>query len=143
MIITDVSCNEGVLTVTGSGFGDAPPEGAEEYINVEVDGVPVEIITWTDTEVQASVSSCSGTVTINALYGSDTYQEGECEVCYADANQDGAVDLFDLIVMINEFLRTDCATNGCQADCNGDGSVDIIDLIILKIEFPKADCCLQ
>jgi hypothetical protein len=142
--IADVSCNEGILTITGSGFGDAPPEGAETYINIEIDDVPVGIISWTDTEVEVSVSNCSGTVTVNALYGSDTYGDSDCEVCYADCNHDGTVDLFDLAILKTEFSRTDCdTTNPCQADCNGDGSVDIFDLIIMKVQFLKDDCCSQ
>ena len=140
--IADVICSEGILTITGSGFADAPPEGAEEYINVEVDGVPVEIISWTDTGIEVAVSNCSGTVTVNALYGSDTYEGDNCQVCNADVNQDGRVDLFDLIILISEFLRDNCDTTPCQADCNGDGSVDLWDLIIMKIEFLKDNCCL-
>ena len=139
--IADVICSEGILTVTGSGFGDAPPEGAEGYINVEVDGVPVEIISWTDAEIVVDVSNCSGVVTVNALYGSDTYDD-DCQVCNADVNQDGRVDLFDFIILISEFSRDDCDTSSCQADCNGDGSVDLWDLIIIKVEFLKNNCCL-
>jgi hypothetical protein len=142
VVISNVSCNEGILTITGSGFGDAPPEGAEAYINIEIDDVPVGIISWTDTKVEVSVSNCSGTVTVNALYGSDTYGDSDCEVCYADCNHDGTVDLFDLAILKTEFSRTDCdTTNPCQADCNGDGSVDIFDLIIMKVHFLKDDCC--
>lgn len=134
VVITDASCNDGIITITGSGFGDAPPEGSEEYLNVVVDGVPAEIISWTDTEITVSVSDCNGTVTVNALYGSDTFGDA----CQADFNSDGAVDLFDLIIMIVEFGSTDCDT--CQADCDGDGDVDINDLIILVIEFGKGGC---
>ncbi|MCK5256059.1 MAG: hypothetical protein KAQ81_08560, partial [Deltaproteobacteria bacterium] len=103
--------------------------------------VPVGIISWTDTKVEVSVSNCSGTVTVNALYGSDTYGDSDCEVCYADCNHDGTVDLFDLAILKTEFSRTDCYTNPCQADCNGDGSVDIFDLIIMKVHFLKDDSC--
>ena len=143
VMITDVSCSQGILTITGSGFGDAMPEGAEEYINVEVDGVPVEIISWTETEVKASVSDCSGTVTVNALYGADTYDGSDCEMCYADCNHDGTVNLDDLTIMIVEYSRFDCDINPCQADCNGDGRVNIFDLIIMKVQFFKDGCCSQ
>ncbi len=143
VVITDVGCRQGIITITGSGFGDAPPDGAEEYINVEVDGVPVEITSWTDNEVKVSVSSCSGTVTVNALYGSETCDGIDCEMCYADCNRDGMVDLFDLTIMIVEFGRIECSdTNPCQADFNGDGSVDLFDLLILIIEYPAQNCCL-
>jgi hypothetical protein len=71
--MTDSSCNrkKGVLTIDGSGFG-ANVEGADDYINVQVDGQTVDIISWSDTQIKASVSSCSkkATITVNALYGS-------------------------------------------------------------------------
>jgi hypothetical protein len=63
------TCSLSTMTIAGSGFGDAPPEGADEYINVLVDGALLDIISWTDTEIKAS-STCSGPVTVNALYGS-------------------------------------------------------------------------
>ena len=36
--ITTVDCDgsSGILTITGTGFGNPPPEGADEYINVMV-----------------------------------------------------------------------------------------------------------
>jgi hypothetical protein len=71
--MTDSSCNrkKGTLTIDGSGFGDKP-EGTDDYINVQVDDQTVDIISWSDTQIKASVSSCSkrATVTVNALYGS-------------------------------------------------------------------------
>jgi hypothetical protein len=71
--MTDSSCNrkKGVLTIDGSGFGDKP-EGTDDYINVQVDGQTVDIISWSDTQITASGSSCSrkATITVNALYGS-------------------------------------------------------------------------
>jgi hypothetical protein len=77
--ITDVNCDKkkGVLTITGSGFG-TKPEGTDADISVEVNGRTVEIISWTDTQIKASVTSCpkGATVTVNALYGSDSNSGG-------------------------------------------------------------------
>jgi hypothetical protein len=71
--MTDSSCNKkkGTLTIDGSGFGEKP-EGTDDYINVQVDGQTVDLISWSDTQIRASVSSCSkrATITVNALYGS-------------------------------------------------------------------------
>jgi hypothetical protein len=76
VIIHDSICDrkKGVITVIGSGFSEKP-EGTDAYIDITVDGVPVSIISWTDTEIRASVSSCSkkSSITVNALYGSETY----------------------------------------------------------------------
>jgi hypothetical protein len=71
--ITDTDCNKkkGVLTITGSGFS-VKPEGTDEYISVEVNGVQADLISWGDTLIKASVSRCSNkdTVTVNSLYDS-------------------------------------------------------------------------
>jgi hypothetical protein len=142
--IDSVDCADGTLTVTGSGFGDTPPEGTDEYLNVEVGGIPVVVTSWTDTEIVVDVFSCSGTVTVNALFGSANTEGSDCEVCAADCNNDGTVDLFDLIILITEFGRVDCGgTITCQADCDGNGLVDIFDLVVMKLQFLKGDCCLQ
>ncbi|MEW6599782.1 MAG: IPT/TIG domain-containing protein, partial [Nitrospirota bacterium] len=71
--ITSVSCDKkkGVLTITGSGFG-TKPEGTDADINVVINGEASSILSWTDTRIKVSVSSCSGNtaVVVNALYGS-------------------------------------------------------------------------
>jgi hypothetical protein len=71
MTATDCNRKSGLLTIDGSGFG-SKPEGTDDYINVQVDGQTVDLISWSDTQIRASVSSCSkrATVTVNALYGS-------------------------------------------------------------------------
>jgi hypothetical protein len=71
--ITDTACSKkkGVLTITGSGFSEKP-EGTDEYINVQVNGQTVDLMSWTNTRIRASVSGCSNkdTVTVNSLYDS-------------------------------------------------------------------------
>ncbi|NIN34335.1 MAG: hypothetical protein GTO60_04240, partial [Gammaproteobacteria bacterium] len=78
--IMDVDCNKkrGLLTITGSGFSEKV-EGTDAYINVEVNGITVDIISWTDTKIKASVSRCSNknSVTVNTLFGSITSSNGK------------------------------------------------------------------
>jgi hypothetical protein len=78
--ITDTACNKkkGVLTITGSGFSEKP-EGTDAYISVEVNGNPAELISWSDSQIRASVSRCSNkdTITVNALYGSASSGDGK------------------------------------------------------------------
>ncbi|NIN35499.1 MAG: hypothetical protein GTO60_10575, partial [Gammaproteobacteria bacterium] len=66
-------CNrkKGLLTIEGSGFG-VQPAGSDDYINVEVNGQQVNILSWSDTRIKASVSRCpkNAGITVNALYGS-------------------------------------------------------------------------
>jgi hypothetical protein len=80
VFISNEDCNRkrGLLTITGSGFGKKV-EGTDDYINLEVNGAIAEIISWTDTQIKAYVSSCSNrtTVTVNALYGSYTIGGGK------------------------------------------------------------------
>jgi hypothetical protein len=58
-----------------------------------------------------------------------------CE-CYADiTGSTGKVDLADLVIMKQEFMKTPV-----HADCNGDGKVDLGDLVIMKTQFMKTGC---
>ncbi len=59
-------------TITGTGFGDAPPAGAEDYLNVQINGGVADIISWNDTEIVASAtgygaSDVGDMITVNAL----------------------------------------------------------------------------
>ncbi len=63
-----------------------------------------------------------------------------CE-CYADATNDGKVNLTDLGKLKAEFGRTNCTvTPVCIADANGDNKVNLTDLSLLKAEFGKTNC---
>ncbi len=62
-----------------------------------------------------------------------------CE-CHADCNGDQTVNLTDLVMMKQQYFRTDCATNPCSADCNYDNCVDLADLVMMKSEFFKSNC---
>ncbi len=70
--ITDAYCDKkkGVLTVNGSGFS-VKPEGTDADISVEVNGQLVDIISWIDTKIKVSVSSCirNATIKVKALFG--------------------------------------------------------------------------
>ncbi len=74
----------------------------------------------------------------------DTYQldlndnsiGNACE-CYADCDNSTKVDIFDLLVMKNDYGRPDCP---CDADLNDDGLVDIFDLLIMKNQYNRTGC---
>ncbi len=65
-------CSGGVLTIRGSGFGDIPPAGAEEWLNVmQGSDNQLTIIKWTDTKITATGATCDGSeITVNGLFGS-------------------------------------------------------------------------
>jgi len=62
-----------------------------------------------------------------------------CE-CHADCTADRKVDLADLVILKQEYLRTDCATNPCNADCNYDNKVNLNDLVMMKNDFLRTNC---
>jgi len=69
--ITEIDCSKclGVMTITGANFAEMPA-GTDEDINVTEGGRQLEIIEWTDTEIQAAGARCRGDVTVNSVYGS-------------------------------------------------------------------------
>jgi hypothetical protein len=74
------SCAGSTMTINGSGFRDDQlPEGAEDYINVELDGIPMNITFWTDTQIEAASPNCGQlpgkTVTVNGLFGTAISQQ--------------------------------------------------------------------
>jgi hypothetical protein len=76
--ITNVNCDKrrGILTITGTGFRDKP-EGTDFYINVEMNGQIVDLISWRSDQIKVPVSSCRkkslGDITIHTLFGTATY----------------------------------------------------------------------
>ncbi|MEW6599784.1 MAG: hypothetical protein AB1499_02325 [Nitrospirota bacterium] len=80
VVITNVDCNrkKGLLTVTGSGFGEKF-EGTDEYLRVLVNRETADIISWTPNQIKMSVAECSNniTVTVDALFGSASSGNGK------------------------------------------------------------------
>jgi hypothetical protein len=54
-----------------------------------------------------------------------------------DANGDNAVDIFDLVMVAQDFGRTNCqqTCTDPRADVTGDGTVDIFDLVLVAQNF--------
>jgi len=74
VVITDVVCFRflGIMFIAGSGFGEKPV-GTDDYINAVEGDRSLNVIFWRDNAIWAFGSSCSGTVTVNALFGSAIY----------------------------------------------------------------------
>jgi hypothetical protein len=77
--IADVNCNKKkkILSIYGTGFIDKV-EGTDAYINVLINDQIAEIISWAETTIKSSVSFCPkrASITVNSLFGSDTYSYG-------------------------------------------------------------------
>ena len=74
VVITHVFCFRplGIIFIAGAGFGERI-EGTDNYINLEVDDRRLKILSWTDKIIWAFGSKRRGTITVNALFGSATY----------------------------------------------------------------------
>jgi hypothetical protein len=140
-VISSIDCNEQskTLTITGSGFSEKP-EGTEATINVTENGTPLNIISWTDTEIQASGATCGGVITVNTLYNSSSTSTCGCE---GDFDRDKDVDGTDASDFKLDFGRS-TFSNPCESDnpCNGDfdcdGDADGTDARIFKEDFGRS-----
>ena len=144
VVISDVICEQIGDTysssISGSGFGDNPPEGIDKVINVKQGGIPAGMInSWTDTAIQASVYTCSGVTTVNALYGI----ANSCE-CEGNFDTDDDVDGSDAILFKADFGRSTYSNPCYHTDtiCNGDfdcdGDVDGSDAMFFKQDFGRS-----
>ncbi len=64
--------------------------------------------------------------------------------CHADLDCSTSVDIFDLLIMKNDYNKTECnpdnSTFCCQADIDKDTVVGIFDLLIMKNEYNSTNC---
>lgn len=67
---------------------------------------------------------------------------GAWEACPGDVDDDGAVGLPDLSILLSCFGSTNCNTGCCRADMNCDDDVDLPDLSFLLTRF-GATCGAQ
>jgi hypothetical protein len=135
--IESVECADGILTITGSGFGDAPPVSAQALINVQMGSSILATLSWSDNQIVAETPACGSTVTVNALYGSASTG------CTGNFDADEDVDGSDASLFKADFGRS-ALNNGCAADnsCNGDfdcdGDVDGTDAAGIKADFGRS-----
>ena len=138
VVITSATCADGVLTIAGVGFGDAPPAGADQYINVKLGGEIAETLSWTNTQI--TVDGCADAVTVNALYGSASTG---ATACTGNFDGDADVDGSDASDFKADFGRN-AISNPCSAGslCNGDfdcdGDVDGSDAAGIKADFGRS-----
>jgi hypothetical protein len=137
VVITGVACADGVLTINGSGFGDTPPAGAGQYINVKLGEEVAETLTWNNTQI--TVAGCADAVTVNSLYGSASVGQDCCE---GDLDADGDVDGSDASGFKTDFGRSDynapCTDGTCEGDFDCDGDQDGTDASLFKSDFGRS-----
>ena len=136
--ITSIECTDTTLVITGTGFGDAPPDGSEVYLNAKVGGMVAEIISWTNTEIVAAAPFCSDAVTVNALFGSPT----TCD-CEGNFDADEDTDGTDIFTFKTDFgrspLQIPCEEGSkCNGDFDCDEDVDGTDAFKMKEDFGRS-----
>ncbi|HCH65709.1 MAG TPA: hypothetical protein DFR83_23095 [Deltaproteobacteria bacterium] len=116
-------------------LGTAEPFGEALYVGsisgglAEVDGVAV-VPFETDGVVYASRMTRSGETELAA-----TEYSCICPPIHADFNDDGAVDVQDLMLLLAHWGG---ASDAC--DLNGDGIVGVADLMVLLTEYGQVGC---
>ena len=153
-LVITLKYDESVLTlidaVNGelfSGFDSALNILWDESFDVTEDGILVTLTFAVaegaqagDYTVEAIVRECininGDTVDIMAVNGTITVTEAaEEEIMYGDANDDGAIDTFDIVSLAKYLANYDYDTEtstepvGLGADANGDGVIDTFDIV--------------
>ena len=63
------------------------------------------------------------------------YQLTDDPLCTpGDVNDDGAVDVLDVVSIVESILDTTAGSNSC-ADINDDGTVDVLDIVVIVNEI--------
>lgn len=95
---------------------------------------PSDALTEGDYQLQVSGITL-GTADLANKYAGDselTYTFNVADVLLGDANQDGEVDVADIIAIANHILGSTPSTfSSAAADMNGDGEIDVADIIAI------------
>lgn len=69
---------------------------------------------------------------VEATYKSGVITVKKPEFEYGDVNNDGKVNLLDLIALRKHLAKWNITIDTTAADCNGDGNVNLLDLIAMR-----------
>ena len=69
--IEEISCSDGKVTITGSGFGDIYAEGSD-LNGVSGSDENCTIESWSDSKIVASCGAGTGDVTVRSVFGENT-----------------------------------------------------------------------
>ena len=66
----------------------------------------------------------------NGDYGSPNNQNQSCNIS-EDINEDGVVNVIDIIMLVNYIVEESSIDNICEIDFNQDGNINVIDIVYL------------
>ena len=66
----------------------------------------------------------------NGDYGSPNNQNQSCNIS-EDINEDGVVNVIDIIMLVNYIIEESSIDNICEIDFNQDGNINVIDIVYL------------
>ena len=110
-------------------------------------------VTIPDTVVEGTMNGVTLTATSQidpSVSGANSVMMTVCETNKGDVNTDCAIDILDVVSIVNTILgikelspdemrRADC--NGPMGTCDGDGEIDVLDAIKIINLILEADAC--
>lgn len=115
-----------------------------DQANLNLDGVGP--MTWSAALNQweivvAGVTEDPVTIVVSGPEGEATATTQSCaNTCLGDVNDDGVVNILDVVLVRNNFGATCDPVQPCPGDANGDGIVNILDKVQVRNDFGRNDC---
>ena len=119
------------IIVNGELYGDA--------VTLKNDGFNTVIFALgADIADNATLSFAISGLTSNVLY-IDNIAVGMTDeaAVFGDVNDDGELNAFDLVLVINKILGVDCELNIVKCDVNVDDNINLLDIVRLKKNIAK------
>ena len=114
--------NKGIITYNPNGFNYGGRRNDSINLSVNVND-PIRVMNTSSQMLPIS----QGALSVSGIKKESITERGIEPKCPADINNDGVVDVFDLLEVIGQWGPCD----GCTADINNDGVVDVSDLLEL------------
>ena len=139
-VLTNPTFANGVLSITYSDADNNLSTSSDVFIEDMGFTMIPDGHTYSDGVVfSADVGNMPGLATFQFSDGADTVQlefdfggsSGGCQLA-GDVNEDGSVNVLDIVLTTNLILCTDCPDNyNACADLNGDEGLNVLDIVLM------------
>ena len=136
-VLTNPTFANGVLSITYSDADNNLSTSSDVFIEDMGFTMIPDGHTYSDGVVfSADVGNMPGLATFQFSDGADTVQlefdfggsSGGCQLA-GDVNEDGAINVLDIVNIVNHILATVVLEDTCAADFNEDGDVNVLDIV--------------